>query len=50
LDKAIEAGCDAYVLKPVKKATLLAAVHKATRDAETNGDASAPEPPHAQSL
>jgi len=49
LDKAIEAGCDAYVLKPVKKATLLAAVHKATRDAETNGAAFAPEPPHAQS-
>jgi PAS domain S-box-containing protein len=37
LEKAIDAGCDAYVVKPVKKATLLAAVHKATRDAETNG-------------
>ncbi len=49
LDKAINAGCDAYVVKPVKKATLLAAVYKATRDAETNGGASAPEPPHAQS-
>jgi CheY-like chemotaxis protein len=49
LDKAIDAGCDAYVVKPVKKATLLAAVHKATRDAETNGGACAPEPPHAQS-
>jgi PAS domain S-box-containing protein len=49
LDKAIDAGCDACVVKPVKKATLLAAVHKATRDAETNGGACAPEPPHAQS-
>ncbi|MGB8413319.1 MAG: response regulator [Candidatus Binatus sp.] len=49
LGKAIDAGCDAYVVKPVKKATLLAAVHKATRDAKTNGGASAPEPPHAQS-
>ena len=37
LEKTIDAGCDAYVVKPVKKATLLAAVHKATRDAETNG-------------
>ena len=37
LEKTIEAGCDAYVVKPVKKATLLAAVHKATRDPETNG-------------
>ncbi len=38
LDKAIDAGCDAYVAKPVKKATLLAAIYTATRDAETNGD------------
>jgi CheY-like chemotaxis protein len=37
LEKAIDAGCDAYVVKPVKKATLLAAVYKATCDAETNG-------------
>jgi len=37
LQKAIDAGCDAYVVKPVKKVTLLAAVHKATCDAETNG-------------
>ena len=37
LEKAIDAGCDAYVVKPVKKATLLAAVHKAIHDAETNG-------------
>jgi AmiR/NasT family two-component response regulator len=37
LEKTIAAGCDAYVVKPVKKATLLAAVHKATRDPETNG-------------
>ncbi len=39
LEKAIEAGCDAYVVKPVKKATLLAAVHKATCDPETTGAA-----------
>jgi PAS domain S-box-containing protein len=37
LEKTIDAGCDAYVVKPVKKATLLDAVRKATRDAETNG-------------
>ncbi|HEY9158919.1 response regulator [Candidatus Binatus sp.] len=37
LEKTIDAGCDAHVVKPVKKATLLAAVHKATRDPETNG-------------
>jgi len=50
LEKAIDAGCDAYFVKPVKKATLLAAVHKAIRDADTNGSgASAPEPPHAHS-
>ena len=37
LKEAIDAGCDAYVVKPVKRATLLAAVHKAIRDAEMNG-------------
>ncbi len=37
LEKTIDAGCDAYVVKPVKKGTLLAAVRKATRDGETNG-------------
>ena len=47
LDKAIDAGCDAYVVKPVKKATLLAAVHKATHDADTNGAGLPPEPLHA---
>jgi CheY-like chemotaxis protein len=50
LEKALDAGCDAYVVNPVKKATLLAAVHKATRDAETNGAVCTPEPPHAHSL
>ena len=50
LKHALDAGRDAYVVKPVKKATLLAAVHKAIRDADTNGSgASAPEPPHAHS-
>jgi PAS domain S-box-containing protein len=34
LKKALDAGCDAHVAKPVKKATLLAAVHKAIGDAE----------------
>jgi PAS domain S-box-containing protein len=38
LEKTIEAGCDAYVVKPVKKATLLAAIRKATRDPEANAD------------
>ncbi|WP_331964087.1 response regulator [Candidatus Binatus sp.] len=38
LDKAIDAGCDAYVAKPVKKATLLAAIREATCNAETNTD------------
>ena len=33
--QALDAGCDAHVVKPVKKAALLAAVHKAIRDAET---------------
>ena len=49
LEKAIEAGCDAYVVKPVKKAALLAAVHKATRDLETNGDRPAPDSLHPHS-
>jgi two-component system sensor histidine kinase/response regulator len=34
LKKAREAGCDAHVAKPVKKSTLLAAVHQAVRDAD----------------
>jgi CheY-like chemotaxis protein len=34
LKKVHDAGCDAHVAKPVKKSTLLAAVHKAVRDAE----------------
>jgi PAS domain S-box-containing protein len=34
LKKALDAGCDAHVAKPVKRVTLLAAVHKAMRDAE----------------
>jgi CheY-like chemotaxis protein len=34
LKKALEAGCDAHVAKPVKKATLLAAIRNAVRDAE----------------
>jgi PAS domain S-box-containing protein len=34
LKKAIDAGCDAHVAKPVKKATLLAAIRKAVRDTE----------------
>lgn len=34
LKKALDAGCDAHVAKPVKKATLLAAVHKAIGDLE----------------
>ncbi len=34
LKKAHDAGCDAHVAKPVKKATLLAAIHKAVGDAE----------------
>jgi PAS domain S-box-containing protein len=50
LEKALDAGCDAYVVNPVKKATLLAAVHKATHDAETKGAVCTPEPPHAHSL
>jgi two-component system, sensor histidine kinase and response regulator len=33
LSKALDAGCDAHIAKPVKKATLLAAVHKAMSDA-----------------
>ena len=35
LNKALDAGCDAHVAKPVKKVTLLAAINKAIRDAET---------------
>jgi two-component system sensor histidine kinase/response regulator len=35
LKKAVDAGCDAHVAKPVKKVTLLAAIHKAIRDADT---------------
>ena len=34
LKKAIDAGCDAHIAKPVKRATLLAAVRKAMDDAE----------------
>ncbi len=34
LKKALDAGCDAHVAKPVKKATLLAAVRKAIGDLE----------------
>jgi PAS domain S-box-containing protein len=37
LGKALEAGCDAHIAKPVKKATLLAAVHKAISDADGCG-------------
>ena len=47
LKQALDAGCDAYVVKPVKKAALLAAVHKAILDAETCDGA--PEAPHAHS-
>ena len=35
LGKALEAGCDAHITKPVKKATLLAAVHKAMSDTDS---------------
>jgi PAS domain S-box-containing protein len=49
LKKAIDAGCDGYVVKPVKKATLVAAVYNAIRAAETNAAACAPEPPRAHS-
>ena len=35
LKKSLDAGCDAHVAKPVRKAALLAAVHKAIADAET---------------
>ncbi len=38
LKKALDAGCDAHVAKPVKKATLLAAVHKAIGDLEGYDD------------
>ena len=34
LEKALDAGCDAHIAKPVKRATLLAAVHKAIGDLE----------------
>jgi PAS domain S-box-containing protein len=34
LKKAIDAGCDAHIAKPVKRATLLAAVRKAMDDAD----------------
>jgi two-component system sensor histidine kinase/response regulator len=34
LKKALDAGCDAHIAKPVKKATLLAAVQKAVGDLE----------------
>ena len=37
LSKALEAGCDAHIAKPVKKAALLAAVHKAMGGAEACG-------------
>jgi two-component system, sensor histidine kinase and response regulator len=39
LKKARDAGCDAHVAKPVKKATLLAAIRSAVRDAEMDTDA-----------
>jgi PAS domain S-box-containing protein len=35
LKKALDAGCEAHVAKPVKRVTLLTAIHKAIRDAET---------------
>ncbi len=38
LKKALDAGCDAHIAKPVKKATLLAAVHKAMGDAAGYGE------------
>jgi CheY-like chemotaxis protein len=38
LKKALDAGCHAHVAKPVKKATLLAAVHKAIGDHEGYDD------------
>jgi PAS domain S-box-containing protein len=38
LKKALDAGCDAHVVKPVKKATLLAAVHKAIGELEGYDD------------
>lgn len=41
LSKALEAGCDAQIAKPVKRAALLAAVHKAVGGAEAC-DASRP--------
>ena len=34
LSKALEAGCDAHIAKPVKRATLLAAVQKSVSDAK----------------
>ncbi len=39
LSKAIDAGCDAHIAKPVKKAVLLGAIHKAMHDADLNGPA-----------
>jgi len=39
LSKAIDAGCDAHIAKPVKKAILLDAIHKAMRDADMHRDA-----------
>jgi len=39
LKKAIDAGCDAHVAKPVKKATLLAAIRNAVLDADLDPDA-----------
>ena len=38
LKKAHDAGCDAHIAKPVKKAILLAAVHKAIGDLEGHDD------------
>jgi CheY-like chemotaxis protein len=38
LKKAHDAGCDAHIAKPVKKATLLAAVRKAVGDAGGQSD------------
>jgi PAS domain S-box-containing protein len=39
LKKAIDAGCDAHVAKPVEKATLLAAIRNVVRDADLDPDA-----------
>jgi CheY-like chemotaxis protein len=49
LKKAHDAGCDAHIAKPVKKATLLAAVHRATADAEIAATGLERGRPHARS-